>query len=165
MGTTKLGGETIQTEGTLPTPGSDAPAFELTAGDLSTVSSSDMSGKNVILNIFPSIDTATCAMSVRTFNKRASELDNTTVLCVSADLPFALGRFCGAEGIDQVMTASTFRSPSFGSDYGVMMTDGALANLLARAVVVVGPDGKVKYSEMVSDIAEEPNYDAALAAI
>jgi thiol peroxidase len=118
-----------------------------------------------VLNIFPSIDTAVCATSVRTFNKLAAERDGVNVLNVSADLPFAQGRFCGAEGIDKVKSASVFRSGDFGSDYGVTMSDGPLAGLLARAVVVVGPDGTVKHTELVPEIAQEPNYDAALAAL
>ena len=118
----------------------------------------------MILNIFPSIDTPTCATSVRQFNERAAGMDETVVLCVSADLPFAQNRFCGAEGIENVKTASTFRS-DFGDAYGVTLTDGALAGVLARAVVVVGPDGTVKHTELVSEIAQEPDYDAALAAL
>jgi thiol peroxidase len=125
---------------------------------------SEFVGQNVILNIFPSIDTPTCATSVRTFNERAAGLDETVVLCVSADLPFAQGLFCGAEGIENVKVGSTFRS-DFGKDYGVDLTDGPLEGVLARAVVVVGKDGTVKHTELVSEIANEPNYDAALAAI
>jgi thiol peroxidase len=117
-----------------------------------------------VLNIFPSVDTPTCATSVRTFNERASSLDNTVVLCVSADLPFAQGRFCGAEGLTNVQTASSFRS-SFGSDFGVTLADGVLAGLLARAVVVLDEDGKVTYTELVPEIAKEPDYDAAIAAL
>ncbi len=159
-----LGGNPVHTSGELPAVGSAAPAFTLTGADLGDVSQSDYSGQNLVLNIFPSVDTPTCATSVRTFNERAADLDGTAVLCVSADLPFAQGRFCGAEGIDNVATASSFRS-DFGTDYGVNLVDGKLAGVLARAVVVVGADGNVKYTELVSEIAQEPNYDAALAAL
>ena len=139
--------------------------FSLTKADLSTTTHADYAGKRVVFNIFPSLDTKVCATSVRRFNEAASTLDNTVVLCVSADLPFALGRFCGAEGIENVVTASVFRSPEFGADYGVTMTDGKLAGLLARAVVVVNESGDVIYSELVPEIAQEPNYDAAIAAL
>lgn len=165
MATTALGGNPVNTSGDLPAVGESAPAFSLTGADLSTVTLGDFAGQNVVLNIFPSIDTGVCAMSVRKFNEAAATLENTTVLCVSADLPFAAGRFCGAEGIENVKTASTFRSGDFGADYGVAMTDGKLAGLLARAVVVVSPDGSVTHSELVPEIAQEPDYDAALAAI
>jgi thiol peroxidase len=144
--------------------GTSAPSFELAAVDLGNISSADFAGKNIVLNIFPSVETATCATTVRTFNERAADLDNTAVLCVSADLPFAQGRFCGAEGIANVKTASTFKS-SFGDDYGVNLIDGKFKGLLARAVVVVGPDGNVKHTELVSEIGQEPNYDAALSAL
>ncbi|MEM8619043.1 MAG: thiol peroxidase [Actinomycetota bacterium] len=164
MAEVTLGGNAVHTSGDLPAVGSAAPNYTLTGSDLGDVSASDMAGKNVVLNIFPSVDTPTCATSVRTFNQRAADLDNTVVLCVSADLPFAQGRFCGAEGIQNVTTASSFRS-DFGSDFGVTLTDGPLAGVLARAVVVVGPDGNVKHTELVGEIANEPNYDAALAAI
>lgn len=164
MAQVTLGGNPVNTSGDLPAVGSAAPAFTLAGADLSDISASDYEGKNVILNIFPSVDTPTCATSVRTFNERAAGLEGTEVLCVSADLPFAQGRFCGAEGIENVKTASTFRS-SFGSDYGVTLTDGKLAGVLARAVVVVGPDGNVKHTELVSEIAQEPDYDAALGAV
>ena len=164
MAEVTLGGNAVHTSGDLPAVGSTAPDYTLTGSDLGDVSASDMAGKNVVLNIFPSVDTPTCATSVRTFNQRAADLDNTVVLCVSADLPFAQGRFCGAEGIQNVTTASSFRS-DFGADFGVTLTDGPLAGVLARAVVVVGPDGNVKHTELVGEIANEPNYDAALAAI
>ncbi len=164
MAEVTLGGNAVHTSGDLPAVGSAAPDYTLTGSDLGDVSASDMAGKNVVLNIFPSVDTPTCATSVRTFNQRAADLDNTVVLCVSADLPFAQGRFCGAEGIQNVTTASSFRS-DFGTDFGVTLTDGPLAGVLARAVVVVGPDGTVKHTELVGEIANEPNYDAALAAI
>ena len=164
MAEVTLGGNAVHTSGDLPAVGSAAPDYTLTGSDLGDVSARDMAGKNVVLNIFPSVDTPTCATSVRTFNQRAADLDNTVVLCVSADLPFAQGRFCGAEGIQNVTTASSFRS-DVGADFGVTLTDGPLAGVLARAVVVVGPDGNVKHTELVGEIANEPNYDAALAAI
>lgn len=160
-----LGGNPIHTVGELPPVGVTAPGFVLVGGDLSPVSLADYTGKNVVLNIFPSIDTGVCATSVRTFNQRASSLDDTVVLCISADLPFAASRFCAAENMEFVSVASTFRSPDFGSEYGVTMTDGRLEGLLARAVVVVGRDGNVAYTELVPEIAQEPNYDAALAAL
>ena len=165
MSQVTLRGNPFNTAGELPAPGSAAPAFSLTKGDLSALTSADLAGKRVVLNIFPSVDTPTCAASVRTFNARASEVDNTVVVCVSADLPFAQGRFCGAEGLSNVVAASTFRSPDFGSSYGVTLLDGPLAGLLARAVVVLDTDGKVSYTELVPEIAQEPNYDAALAAL
>ncbi len=164
MAQVTLGGNPVNTSGELPSVGSTAPSFTLTGGDLGDVTSDSLAGKNVVLNIFPSIDTPTCASSVRAFNERAAGLDDTVVLCVSADLPFAQGRFCGAEGIENVTTGSTFRS-DFGADYGVNLADGKLAGVLARAVVVIGPDGTVKYTELVPEIAQEPDYDAALGAI
>ncbi|EFG79062.1 redoxin family protein [Mycobacterium parascrofulaceum ATCC BAA-614] len=157
-----LRGNPINTVGELPAVGSSAPAFTLTGGDLGAVSSDQLDGKAVVLNIFPSVDTPVCAASVRIFNERAAA-GGATVVCVSKDLPFAFARFCGAEGIENVTTASAFRS-SFGEDYGVTLKDGPMAGLLARAIVVVGPDGKVTYTELVPEIAQEPNYDAALAA-
>lgn len=159
-----LGGNPISTSGDLPAVGSPAPSFSLVGSDLSEVTSADLAGSTVVLNIFPSIDTAVCATSVRTFNQKAADLSGVTVLCVSADLPFAQGRFCGAEGIENVKAASTFRS-SFGSDYGLVIEDSKLAGLLARAVVVIGPDGTVVHTELVPEIAQEPDYDAALGAI
>ena len=163
MAQTALGGNPVNTVGDLPSVGS-SPSFTLTKGDLSEVTSADYAGKRVILNIFPSIDTPTCATSVRTFNQRASSLDNTVVLCVSADLPFAQGRFCGAEGLENVQTASTFRS-DFGKEFGVELADGKLKGVLARSVVVLDEQGKVTYTELVPEIAHEPNYDAAIAAL
>ena len=159
-----LQGNPIHTSGNLPEVGSDAPDFTLVAADLSEKSGSDYTGKTVVLNIFPSVDTPVCATSVRTFNEKAAGSD-AVVLCISADLPFAASRFCGAEGIEGVETLSTFRSPEFGEAYGMTIVDGALAGVLGRAVVVVGPDGNVKYTELVPEIAQEPDYDAALAAI
>ncbi|BCO37735.1 putative thiol peroxidase [Mycobacterium heckeshornense] len=143
--------------------GSPAPGFTLTGTDLGAVSSDQFRGKSLLLNIFPSIDTPVCATSVRTFNERAAG-KGLSVLCVSKDLPFAQQRFCGAEGIENVTAASAFRS-SFGEDYGVTITDGPMAGLLARAVVVIGADGNIAYEELVPEIATEPNYDAALAAL
>ena len=165
MATITLEGNEIHTVGTLPAVGSDAPAFELTSASLGTASLADYAGMNVILNIFVSIDTGVCAESTRRFNTAASSLDNTAVLCVSADLPFAMSRFCGAEGLSNVTTLSSFRSPSFGDAYGVRIVDGPLTGLLARSVVVIGEDGKVKYTEQVPEITQEPDYDAALASL
>ena len=165
MAQTALRGNAVNTAGDLPAVGAGAPAYTLTKSDLSPLSSADLEGQNVILNIFPSVDTPTCATSVRTFNERAAGLDNTTVVCVSADLPFAQGRFCGAEGIENVTTASTFKNPEFLSDYGVGMVDGPLEGLCARAVVVVDGSGNVVHSQLVPEIADEPDYDAALGSL
>ena len=164
MSTIRFHGEPANTVGELPAVGSAAPAFSLTAADLSDLTSESLAGKRVVLNIFPSIDTGVCAASVREFNKRAASLDNTAVVCVSADLPFAAGRFCAAEGIDDVLVGSSFRS-SFGKDYGVTLLDTPLAGLLARAVVVLDAEGTVLHRELVADIADEPNYDAAVAVL
>ncbi|WP_029113873.1 thiol peroxidase [Mycobacterium sp. URHB0044] len=158
-----LRGNPINTVGELPAVGSSAPAFALTGTDLGVVDNEQFRDKAVLLNIFPSVDTPVCATSIRTFNKRAAD-GGVSVLCVSKDLPFAQNRFCGAEGIENVKTASAFRD-SFGEDYGVTITDGPMAGLLARAVVVIGADGKVAYSELVPEIAQEPDYDAALTAL
>ncbi|MGV0991531.1 MAG: thiol peroxidase [Mycobacterium sp.] len=157
-----LRGNTVNTVGDLPAVGSTAPAFALTGTDLSTVTNEKFSGKALLLNIFPSVDTPVCATSVRKFNEQASA-SGLTVLCVSKDLPFALSRFCGAEGIENVTSASAFRD-SFGEDYGLTIVDGPMAGLLGRAVVVIGADGKVVYTELVPEVAQEPDYDAALAA-
>jgi thiol peroxidase len=159
-----LGGNPIHTVGELPAVGSATPSFTVTKGDLSDITPADLAGQRVVLNIFPSLDTATCATSVRKFNEIAAGLQNTTVLCVSADLPFAQGRFCGAEGLANVSTASTFRG-DFGAAYGVQMADGKLAGLMARAVVVLDESGKVVHSQLVPEIAQEPDYDAAVAAL
>jgi thiol peroxidase len=158
-----LRGNAINTVGELPAVGSSAPSFSLTGSDLSPLSSDKFSGKPVLLNIFPSVDTPVCATSVRKFNERAAG-GGATVVNVSKDLPFAQARFCGAEGIENVTTGSAFRD-SFGEDYGVTLADGPMAGLLARAVVVIGADGNVAYTELVPEIAQEPNYDAALAAL
>lgn len=159
-----LGGNPVHTVGDLPSPGEKAPAFELVKADFGTVSSGDLAGSRVVLNVFPSLDTATCATSVRTFNQRAAGLADTTVVCVSADLPTAAGRFCAAEGIENVVTGSTFRS-TFPDDFGVRMTDGKLQGLNARSVVVLDRDGTVLHSQLVPEIAQEPDYDAAIAAL
>jgi thiol peroxidase len=164
MAETKLGGNPVHTVGELPSVGSPAPSFSLTKGDLSQVGIEDYAGKRVVLNIFPSIDTPTCAASVRRFNELATSLDNTVVLNVSADLPFAQGRFCGSEGLANVENASTFRS-DFGQAYGVTLADGRLAGLMARSVIVVDENGTVTYTELVPEIAQEPDYDSAIAAL
>lgn len=157
-----LRGNPINTIGELPAVGSPAPGFTLTGTDLGSVSDEQFRGKPFLLNIFPSVDTPVCAASVRAFNERAAT-SGVAVLCVSKDLPFAQNRFCGAEGIENVVTASAFRD-AFGEDYGVTLADGPMAGLLARAVVVVGANGDVVYTELVPEIAQEPDYDAALAA-
>jgi thioredoxin-dependent peroxiredoxin len=160
-----LSGNPFHTIGELPAKGSKAPAFNLTRKDLSAVTLDDLKGKRVVLNIFPSLDTPTCATSVRTFNAKANALPDTVVLCVSADLPFAAGRFCAAEGLENVVPASVFRSPEFGTAYGVTLTDGPLRGLLARAVVVLDGTGKVLHTQLVGEIANEPDYAAALAVL
>ena len=164
MATTSLRGNPVHTVGDLPSVGDKAPAYTLTGSDLTDVTSDSYSGSRVVLNIFPSLDTATCAASVRRFNELAASLDNTVVVCASADLPYAMRRFCGAEGIENVTVGSAFRS-SFGNDFGVTMTDGPMRGLLARSVVVVDTDGSVLYTELVADIGTEPDYDAAVAAL
>ena len=162
--TVTLGGNKVSVSGKLPKVGSRLPKFALTTGNLSEIGNSDIKGKRVIFNIFPSIDTPTCATSTRTFNEIASGLTNTDVYCVSADLPFAQGRFCGSEGLANVKTASSFRS-NFGSVFGVNLTSGVLKGVLARAVVVADANGKVLHAELVSEIANEPNYSAAINAL
>ncbi|MFM1761481.1 MAG: thiol peroxidase [Actinomycetota bacterium] len=159
-----LGGNKVSVSGKLPKTGSQLPKFALTTGNLSEIGNADIKGKRVIFNIFPSIDTPTCATSARTFNEIASGLDNTDVYCVSADLPFAQGRFCGSEGLANVKTASSFRS-NFGAAFGVNLTSGVLKGILARAVVVVDEKGKVLHTELVSEIANEPNYAAAISVL
>lgn len=158
-------GNPVNTSGELPSVGATAPDFSLVSTELSDVKLSDYKGKNIVLNIFPSLDTGTCAASVRRFNKEAVALDNTVVLGISADLPFAAGRFCSAEGIKDVVTLSNFRDDAFAEDYGLLMTDGPLKGLLARAVVVIDPEGKVVYTELVSEIAQEPDYRSAINSI
>lgn len=160
----KMGGNTIYTVGKLPGIGSVAPDFTLTDDQMQDVSLNDFRGQNVILNIFPSIDTKTCAQSVRMFNERAAGLENTVVLCISKDLPFAQSRFCGAEGIENVITLSDFRT-DFGHLYGVELAEGRTRGLLSRAVVVIDPEGRITYEEQVAELSEEPDYDAAIAAV
>lgn len=165
MATVTLKGNEIHTLGNLPENGSQAPDFTLVKNDLSTVSLSDYKGQKVVLNIFPSIDTGTCAQSVRQFNQEAAELENTKILCISKDLPFAQSRFCGAEGIDKVETLSDFRDGNFGKAYKATFVDGPLQGLLSRSVVVLDESGKVIHSEQVSETVDEPNYKAALEAL
>ncbi|HHZ8823670.1 TPA: thiol peroxidase [Klebsiella pneumoniae] len=158
-------GNPVSVQGTIPQAGAKAQPFTLVAKDLSDVALSQYAGKRKVLNIFPSIDTGVCAASVRKFNQLAAELDNTVVLCISADLPFAQSRFCGAEGLSYVVTLSTLRGASFLADYGVAIATGPLAGLAARAVVVIDENDQVVYSQLVNEITEEPDYDAALAAL
>lgn len=165
MATITFKGNPVHTVGNLPAVGSKLPNFTLIDTSLKEVKNTDFEGKYLVLNIFPSVDTGVCAASVRQFNERAASRDNVRVLCISKDLPFAHKRFCGSEGIENVISASDFRSPEFGINYGVTMVDGPLAGLLSRAVIVADPSGTVIYTEQVPEIAQEPNYDAALAAI
>jgi len=165
MATIKLKGNSISTIGNLPAVGSAAPDFKLTRTDLSETSLKDFAGKKVVLNIFPSLDTSVCASSVRKFNSELDKLHNTVVLCISRDLPFAHSRFCTTEGLKNVISLSELRDHNFGKSYGVTITDGPLAGLLSRAVVVINESGKVVYSEQVPEITQEPNYDAALKAL
>ena len=165
MASITLGGNPIHTNGNLPEKGSKASDFTLIKNDLSTASLSDFSGKKVVLNIFPSIDTGTCAQSVRTFNEKASKLENTIVLCISRDLPFAQKRFCGAEGLENVVNLSDFKSGEFGKNYGLEILDGPLAGLHSRVVIVLDENGKILHAEQVGEIADEPNYEAALAVL
>ena len=152
-------GSEVKTNGSLPAVGTTAPDFKLVGAGLNEISIADFKGKRVVLNIFPSIDTGVCAASVRNFNKMAAADDNVVVICVSKDLPFAASRFCGAEGLDKVITASDFRYNNFATDYGVLMTDGPLAGLMARSVVAFDENGKVVYNQLVPEITEEPNYE------
>lgn len=165
MASITLGGNPANTIGKLPTTGSKAQDFTLKAADLSSKSLSDYAGSNLILNIFPSVDTGVCATSVRTFNKSAANLENTKVLCISRDLPFAQARFCGAEGIENVEMLSDFVDGSFGKNYGVEIIDGAFENLHSRAIVVINSNGEIVYTEQVPEVGQEPNYDGALASI
>jgi len=165
MSTVTLKGNPVTTSGVLPKTGADAPNFKLVATDLSSRSLNDYIGIRVVLNIFPSIDTGTCAQSVRKFNEKASQLDNTKVLCISKDLPFALARFCGAEGLENVESLSDFRDGNFGKSYGLTFVDGPLEGLHSRCVVVLNEDAEVIYTEQVSEITEEPNYEAAINAL
>jgi thiol peroxidase len=165
MASITLGGNAVNTSGELPKVGSKAPDFQLVKNDLSTATLADFAGSKLVLNIFPSIDTGTCATSVRTFNAKASALANTKVLCISRDLPFAQKRFCGTEGIDNVENLSDFKTGSFGKDYGLEITDSVLAGLHSRVIVVLDENGIVKYTEQVAEIADEPNYEAAIKAL
>lgn len=164
MATVTRRGTPVNTVGDLPIAGATAPDFTLVKTDLTAVSLKDFAGKTVVLSIFPSVDTPTCATSVRRFNAELDKLNDIAVLCVSADLPFAHQRFCGAEGLERVHGVSDLRDKDFGKRYGVTIVDGPLAGLLTRAVVVIGTDGKVKYSQLVPEIGQEPDYAAALAA-
>ena len=159
MATVTFKGSEVKTNGSLPAVGTTAPDFKLVGAGLNEISIADFKGKRVVLNIFPSIDTGVCAASVRNFNKLAAATDNVVVICVSKDLPFAASRFCGAEGLDKVITASDFRYNNFATVYGVLMTDGPLAGLMARSVVAFDENGKVVYNQLVPEITEEPNYE------
>jgi len=165
MAKTHLKKAEINTYGVLPQVGSVALDFTLVKNDLSNISLKDLKGKKIVLNIFPSLDTSTCAASVRNFNKAAANLENTVVLCISKDLPFAQARFCGAEGIKNAITASEFRDDNFSNNYGVRLIDSPMKGLLARAVIVIDEKGIIKYTQLVNDIVDEPDYDAALAAL
>jgi thiol peroxidase len=161
-----LGGNPAATNGELPQAGTAAPDFKLVnAADMAEVSLQTYAGKNIVMNIFPSVDTGVCATSVRKFNAEAANLNNTVVLCISKDLPFAMKRFCGAEGLNNVVTLSDFRNKGFSKTYGIEITSGAFEGLDARAVVVVGTDGKIKHTELVPEVGQEPNYAAALQAV
>lgn len=165
MATVTLKGKPVSVAGNLPKKGDSAPDFRLTGKDLADVGLANWAGKRKVLNIVPSLDTPTCAQSTRVFNQKASEMNNTAVLVVSADLPFAMSRFCGAEGLNNVFTLSTFRNRDFHQKYGVDIVDGPLKGLSARAVVVLDENNKVLHSELVPEIANEPDYGAALAAL
>ena len=165
MAVVTLGGNPINTSGELPKVGSKAIDFKLVQKDLSIASLANFAGSKLVLNIFPSIDTGTCATSVRKFNEKASTLPNTKVLCISRDLPFAQNRFCGAEGIENVIMLSDFKTGQFGNDYGLTITDGSLAGLHSRCIVVINADGNVVYTEQVTETVDEPNYDLALGSL
>jgi len=165
MASITLGGNPIHTSGDLPKTGTQAPDFQLVKNDLSVVSLADFAGSKLVLNIFPSVDTGTCAASVRQFNEKAANLDNTKVLCISRDLPFAQKRFCGAEGLENVVNLSDFKDGNFGKTYGLEIADGPLAGLSSRVVIVLDEKGLVKYTEQVAEIANEPDYEAALKAL
>jgi len=160
-----LKGNPVHTLGTLPAKGDKLPDFDLIKNDLSHVSLKDFAGSKLVLNIFPSLDTGVCAASVRAFNKAAASLENTKVLCISRDLPFAQSRFCGTEGITNAITLSDFATGAFGKDYHLLITDGPLAHLLSRCVIVANATGTVVYTEQVPEITQEPDYDKALAAL
>ena len=165
MANVTLGGTPVETIGNLPAVGSKAPDFKLTDIEMADKSKSDFEGSRLVLNIFPSVDTGTCAQSIRTFNEKASQLDNTKVLCISKDLPFAMARFCGAEGIENVISLSDYKTGNFGKDYGLTFTTGAFETLLSRCIVVIDTDGTVIHTEQVSEIADEPNYEAAIKSL
>ena len=165
MATITLKGNPIETVGSLPKTGEKAPNFNLVTGDLSKKSLADYAGQKLVLNIFPSVDTGTCAMSVKNFNEKAAALENTKVLCISKDLPFAQGRFCGAEGVKNVEMLSDFTSGDFGKNYGLTIANGPLEALHSRCIVVINEEGVVSYTEQVSEIVDEPNYDEALKAL
>ncbi|MBL7473335.1 thiol peroxidase [Robertkochia sediminum] len=165
MATVTLKGNEIHTSGTLPEVGKPAPEFALVAEDLSSKGLADFKGQKLVLNVFPSIDTGTCAQSVRTFNEKASGMDNTKVLCISRDTPFAMTRFCGAEGLEHVINLSDMRDWNFGKAYGLDFTDGPLQGLLSRAVIVIDENGVVTHAQQVPEIVDEPDYNAALAAL
>jgi thiol peroxidase len=165
MAKTAFKGNPVTTSGNLPKNGTKAPEFSLVKSDLSSISLSELKGKKLILNIFPSLDTSVCATSVRKFNQLAAGKDNVKVLAISKDLPFAHGRFCSTEGITNVVTLSGFRDEKFGKKYGILMKDGPLAGLYARSVVAIDESGKIIYSQLVPEITTEPDYDAALKAI
>ncbi|MCM1482857.1 MAG: thiol peroxidase [Muribaculaceae bacterium] len=162
METVYFNGTVCHTYGMLPAVGSEAPKFDLAGVGLAPVTSEDFSGKRIVLNIFPSLDTEVCARSVRKFNEEAAKLDDTVVVCVSMDLPFAMSRFCTTEGIKNVVVASAFRSPMFGQKYGVELVDGPLKGLLTRAVIIIDADGRVVFRDLVDEITHEPDYDAAI---
>lgn len=165
METIYFNGQPCHTYGTIPAVGEVAPEFELTGADLSPVKLENYKGKQVVLNIFPSLDTAVCARSVRRFNEDASKLEDTVVLCISMDLPFAMARFCTLEGLNDVIPASAFRSPEFSQKYGVQLIDGPLKGLLTRVVLIVGKDGKIIFRDVVEEITHDPDYDAAMKVL
>ena len=165
MANITLGGNPATTVGKLPEVGTKTPDFKLTNTELTDKSLSDFSGSRLVLNIFPSVDTGVCAQSIRTFNEKASSLDNTKVLCISKDLPFAMARFCGAEGLDDVVNLSDYKTGEFGETYGVTFKDSVFKTLLSRAVVVLDTNGTILHTEQVSETGEEPNYEAALNAL
>jgi thiol peroxidase len=165
MANVTLGGTPVETVGDLPKVGTKAPDFKLTATDLTDKTNRDFEGSRLVLNIFPSVDTGTCAQSVRTFNEKASSLENTKVLCISKDLPFAMARFCGAEGIENVESFSDYKTGQFGKDYGLAFSSGAFETLLSRCIVVIDTDGIILHTEQVAEIADEPNYESAIASL
>lgn len=165
MANVTLGGTPVQTIGNLPAVGSKAPDFKLTDTELKDKSLADFKNSRLVLNIFPSVDTGTCAQSIRTFNKKASTLNHTKVLCISKDLPFAMARFCGAEGIENVISLSDYKTGNFGTDYNLTFATGAFETLLSRCIVVIDTDGTILHTEQVSEIADEPDYESALEAL